>query len=93
MIDYVEPHALQIWNVNIFKIVDKHVKFYSQNTNHSLYFSTSTARYPRISEKVCLGTSRQGRKQRCCCLPVILHSDLAVLGTRAYKETSAEEHL
>ena len=31
--EYVEPNALKEWNVSIFKIVDKHIKFYSQNTN------------------------------------------------------------
>ena len=30
---YVEPNALKEWKVSIFKIVDQHIKFYSQNTN------------------------------------------------------------
>ena len=31
--EYVEPNALKEWKVNIFKIVDQRIKFYSQNTN------------------------------------------------------------
>ena len=31
--DYVEPNVLMEWKVNIFKIVDQRIKFYSQNTN------------------------------------------------------------
>ena len=31
--EHVEPHALKAWKVNIFKIVDKRIKFYSQNSN------------------------------------------------------------
>ena len=31
--EYVEPNALQEWKVSIFKIVDKRIKFYSQNTD------------------------------------------------------------
>ena len=31
--EYVEPDALKEWKVSIFKIVDQHIKFYSQNTN------------------------------------------------------------
>ena len=31
--EYVEPDALMEWKVSIFKIVDKLIKFYSQNTN------------------------------------------------------------
>ena len=30
--EYVEPNALKEWQVSIFKIVDKRIKFYSQNT-------------------------------------------------------------
>ena len=30
---YVEPCALKNWKLNIFKIIDKRIKFYSQNTN------------------------------------------------------------
>ena len=30
--EYVEPNALKEWKVNIFKIVDQRIKFYSQNT-------------------------------------------------------------
>ena len=31
--EYVEPDALKEWKVNIFKIVDQRIKFYSHNTN------------------------------------------------------------
>ena len=31
--EHVEPHALQACKVSIFKIVDKRINFYSQNTN------------------------------------------------------------
>ena len=31
--EYVGPNALKEWKVNIFKIVDQRIKFYSQNTN------------------------------------------------------------
>ena len=31
--EYVEPNALQEWKVSIFKTVDQHIKFYSQNTS------------------------------------------------------------
>ena len=31
--EYVEPDALKEWEVNIFKIVDQRIKFYSKNTN------------------------------------------------------------
>lgn len=31
--EHVEPHALKAWKVSIFNIVDKRIKFYSQNTN------------------------------------------------------------
>ena len=31
--EYVEPNALKEWKVNIFKLVDQRIKFYSQNTN------------------------------------------------------------
>ena len=30
--EHVEPRALKAWKVSIFKIVDKRIKFYSQNT-------------------------------------------------------------
>ena len=30
---YVKPSALKEWKVSIFKIMDQHIKFYSQNTN------------------------------------------------------------
>ena len=29
---YVQPKALKMWKVSIFKIVDQRIKFYSQNT-------------------------------------------------------------
>ena len=31
--EYVAPHAWKVWKVSTFKIVDKLIKFYSQNTN------------------------------------------------------------
>ena len=31
--EYVETNALKEWKVSIFKIVDQHIEFYSQNTN------------------------------------------------------------
>ena len=31
--EYAEPNALKEWKVSIFKIVDQHIKFFSQNTN------------------------------------------------------------
>ena len=29
----VEPDALKEWNINIFKIIDTHISFYSRNTH------------------------------------------------------------
>ena len=71
-------NALKEWKVSIFKIVDQRIKFYSQNTNilppkPKIHFSTFKAGYPGLSWKLCVGSSRQGRKQRCCCLTVTLN--------------------
>ena len=76
--EYVEPNALKEWKVSIFKIVDQRIKFYSQNTNllppkPKSTFSTFKAGYPGLSWKVCVGSSRKGCKQRCCCLTVTLY--------------------
>ena len=30
----VEPDALKEWKINIFKIIDTHISFYSHNTHH-----------------------------------------------------------
>ena len=78
VIEYVEPKPLKEWKVSIFKIVDQRIKFYSQNTNllppkSKSTFPTFKAGYPGLSWKVCVGSSRQGRKQRCYCLTFILY--------------------
>ena len=31
--EHVECDALKDWKLNIFKIIDQHIPFYSQNTN------------------------------------------------------------
>ena len=31
--EYIEHNALKEWKISIFKIVDRRIKFYSQNTN------------------------------------------------------------
>ena len=31
--DNVEPDALKEWKINIFKIIDSHISFYSRNTH------------------------------------------------------------
>ena len=31
--DYVDPDALKNWKLSIFKIIDKRIEFYFQNTN------------------------------------------------------------
>ena len=72
--EYVEPDALKEWKVSIFKIVDQHIKFYSQNINLLPPKPKSTFRHLKQGiQKVCFGSSRQGRKQRCCCLTVTLY--------------------
>ena len=76
--EYVEPDALKEWKVSIFKIVDQRIKFYFYKilTFYPLNLNplpAFRAGYPGLSWKVCFGSSRQGRKQRCCCLTVTLY--------------------
>ena len=76
--EYVELDALKEWKVSIFKIVDQRVKFYSQNTNLLPPKPKSTFRRLKqgiqyFHRKYVFGSSRQGRKQRCCCLTVTLY--------------------
>ena len=75
---YVEPDALKEQKVSIFKIVDQRIKFYSQNTNLLPSKPKSTFRHLKqgiqdFHRKYVFGSSRQGRKQRCCCLTVTLY--------------------
>ena len=59
----MECHALKDWKLNIFKIIDRRISFYSQNTNMlprkpKISYRLSEIKYPGISYKVCLGSSR-----------------------------------
>ena len=77
---HVESHALTTWKVGIFGVVDTRVEFCSRGTYLLPPEPRSAFRHVQhgIQEcrgKVCLGSSRQGRKQRFCCLTVILHSN------------------
>ena len=66
------------WKLSVFNIVDKRIKFYSQNTNllppkpNSSFIHLKQGIQEFLWE-VCFGSSRQGCKQRCCCLSVTLH--------------------
>ena len=71
--EYVEPNALKEWKVSLFKIVDQRIKFYSQNTNLLSPKPISTFRHLKQGIQDFHGSSRQGRKQRCCCLAVTLY--------------------
>ena len=69
---------LKEWKVSIFKIVGQRIKFYLQNTNLLPPKPKSTFRHLKqgiqdFHKKLCFGSSRQGRKQRCCCLTVTLY--------------------
>ena len=68
---------MEEWKLSIFNIVDKRIKFYSQNTNLLPPKPKSSFRHLKqgIQEfhRKYFGSSRQGCKQRCCCLSVILH--------------------
>ena len=71
--EHVECDALKDWKLNIFKIIDRRISFYSQNTN-------MLPRKPKISYcylKSGIGSTswfQQIKLQTtCCCLTVALH--------------------
>ena len=75
----MECDALKDWKLNIFKIIDRHISFYSQNTN-------ILPRKPKT-------TSYRYLKLGCCCLTVTAHNTLKqeLSGTKAHEQTSVEE--
>ena len=73
--EHVECDALKDWKLNIFKIIDRRISFYSQNTNMLPRKPKITYLY-QVSRNFIGSTSwfQQIKLQtRCCCLTVALH--------------------
>ena len=95
---YVEPDALKEWKVNIFKIVDQRIKFYSQNTNLLPPKPKSTFRHLKqgiqdFHRKYVLVPADKAANNVVVVwrLHYINTLKQELSGTKVYKETSEEE--
>ena len=98
--EYVEPDALKEWKVSIFKIVDQHIKFYSQIlTFYPLNLNPLSDIYSRVSMTSIesMFWFQQTRVQTASLLfdgYIIFYINTLkqeLRGTKAYKETSEEK--
>ena len=96
--EYVEPNALKEWKVSIFKIVDRRIKVYSQNTNFLPTKPKSNFRHLKqgiqdFHRKYVLVPADKAANNVVVVwrLHYINTLKQELSGTKAYKETSEEE--
>ena len=76
--EHVECDGLKDWKCNIFKIIDRRISFYSQNTNMLSRKPKISYRYLKLGiqefdRKYVLVPAEKSCKQRRCCLTATLH--------------------
>ena len=88
----VEDGALKAWKISIFTIVDKRIKFYSQNTNLFTPKPKSSFRHLKQGIQEFVPADKAANNVVVVCrLHYINTLKQELDGTRAYKETDSDE--